>query len=624
MSRSTFVVGFTILLEIATATAQPVQTVAPGSKITAPPIEIVPPTQHTQDVNSVVLSSDDENRFVASSGEDGVIKLWDVMTGRLIRNVARIDPNNKYWRVKALSRDGRRLLGVAGTDFKLWDTITGKEILSIPDLPDDGSIMMSKDGSRIAAIRSDKVLKVFDGYTGKELSTQQNVSGLSLSGAGRPIASTSSGKIVELWSDEAVEVAHSPNDEVSATGSHLYIEGDGETLRLRELDSRREIRAFIGQPALNAGAFSSNGSRIAVSLRGQVSILGAETGQRIGSCPSPSKGVAAFAFSSDGRQLLYGGEDKAVTLCDIENGTIVRSFAGHDESVRTVSFSPDNGRLASGFQDGTVELWEVATAKLIRTFKGNDRPADAVAFTPDGRKVLAGTDDNKVRIWDVSTGRETKTLRMLVGPIMAMAISPDGRHVGAGPYSQLMVKQWDIETGKELRRLETNYVGRFWSVTDVKYAPARDHVLAAAANNFIVVWDVDSGRKRVEIDIRDQDFKSIAFSGDGRRLVSLDEAGLIRHWDGNSGALLVTIVRFGDGEWLRVTPEGFFDSSPDGGKYLTVVRGLEIYSIDRLIDQLNRPDLIPEKLAGDPQGKVQQATAKLDLTKAVAATRQGP
>jgi hypothetical protein len=62
-------------------------------------------------------------------------------------------------------------------------------------------------------------------------------------------------------------------------------------------------------------------------------------------------------------------------------------------------------------------------------------------------------------------------------------------------------------------------------------------------------------------------------------------------------------------------------SSPDGGNYLSVVRGLEIYSIDQLIEQLNRPDLIPEKLAGDPHGKVRQAAAKLDLTKAVAAAR---
>jgi len=74
----------------------------------------------------------------------------------------------------------------------------------------------------------------------------------------------------------------------------------------------------------------------------------------------------------------------------------------------------------------------------------------------------------------------------------------------------------------------------------------------------------------------------------------------------------LTIVSFGDGQWLRVTPEGFFDSSPDGAKNLTVVRGLEVFSIDQFFSQLHRPDLVREKLAGDPQGKVREAAAKLD------------
>jgi WD40 repeat protein len=152
----------------------------------------------------------------------------------------------------------------------------------------------------------------------------------------------------------------------------------------------------------------------------------------------------------------------------------------------------------------------------------------------------------------------------------------------------------------------------FGAVSDVKYAIAGDRVLAAASNNFILLWDIESGRKKVEISYPDQDFKSITFSSDGRRLVSLDDGRVVRHWNRSTGALLLTIVSFGDGQWLRVTPEGFFDSSPDGAKNLTVVRGLEVFSIDQFFSQLHRPDLVREKLAGDPQGKVREAAAKLD------------
>jgi hypothetical protein len=50
---------------------------------------------------------------------------------------------------------------------------------------------------------------------------------------------------------------------------------------------------------------------------------------------------------------------------------------------------------------------------------------------------------------------------------------------------------------------------------------------------------------------------------------------------------------------------------------LSVVHGLEFYSMDQFRDALYRPDLVKAKLAGDPDGVVRAAAAKLDLNKAV-------
>jgi WD40 repeat protein len=278
----------------------------------------------------------------------------------------------------------------------------------------------------------------------------------------------------------------------------------------------------------------------------------------------------------------------------------------------------DGQQILSGDNHGDVKLWDVTSGKIIHAFKGNDRNIHRLAFTPDGKKLLAGTDDNKVRIWDKASGREVQTLRMLVGPVEAMALSTDGRRVAAGPYGELMAKQWDIASGKELRKLETGIEGRFILVEDVAYSHASG-LLAATSNNRIVVWAIDSGRKMFEIEYKDQTFKSLAFSADDKRIISVDQSGMVRHWDAKTGALLLT-VDAGAREWLRLSPEGFFDASPDGAKLLTVVRGVEVYPIDKVYDQLYRPDLVAEKLAGDPKGLVRDAAAKLDL--AAGLTRQ--
>src|SRR5262245_3638358 len=171
MSAARLIVGIIALLLASGSHLFPAALAASDETAPAPlPIEIVPPTQHTLGLNSAVFSHDLEDRFIATSGDDGVIKLWDARTGRLIRNLVRIDPNKKYWRVKSLSSDGRRLLGIVGGEYKVWDTLTGREVLSIPypsDAGDEDAVFMSRDGSRIAVMRGDKTVKLFDAQNGK-------------------------------------------------------------------------------------------------------------------------------------------------------------------------------------------------------------------------------------------------------------------------------------------------------------------------------------------------------------------------------------------------------------------------------------------------------------------------
>jgi hypothetical protein len=50
---------------------------------------------------------------------------------------------------------------------------------------------------------------------------------------------------------------------------------------------------------------------------------------------------------------------------------------------------------------------------------------------------------------------------------------------------------------------------------------------------------------------------------------------------------------------------------------LSVARGLDVFSIDQFYQALYRPDLVEEKLNGDPTGKVRDAAGRLDLAKLI-------
>jgi len=62
----------------------------------------------------------------------------------------------------------------------------------------------------------------------------------------------------------------------------------------------------------------------------------------------------------------------------------------------------------------------------------------------------------------------------------------------------------------------------------------------------------------------------------------------------------------------------FSASSPKAAKYLKVREGVRLYDIDQMYSTLYRPDLVQEKLAGDPNGFVAEAARNLSLDKMLA------
>ncbi|MGI9382241.1 MAG: caspase family protein [Methyloligellaceae bacterium] len=107
---------------------------------------------------------------------------------------------------------------------------------------------------------------------------------------------------------------------------------------------------------------------------------------------------------------------------------------------------------------------------------------------------------------------------------------------------------------------------------------------------------------------------------DGRVVTSAADGSIaIWRWSESSARLqpVVRLYAAPKGEWLIMTPEGFFASSPRGAALLNVVRGFEVFGADRIYQALYRPDLVREKLAGDPNGKVRDAAERLDLDRVV-------
>ena len=101
-----------------------------------------------------------------------------------------------------------------------------------------------------------------------------------------------------------------------------------------------------------------------------------------------------------------------------------------------------------------------------------------------------------------------------------------------------------------------------------------------------------------------------SFESNENLYVTYGVDGVVKVFQFETNNILCNLVVYEDGEWVIFTPEGFFNASPNGAKYLRLKNGKDEFLIDQFYDKLYRPDLVQAKLTGDPEGLVAEAASK--------------
>jgi WD40 repeat protein len=488
---------------------------------------------HVGPLRAVAFSGEADQAAIA--GDDGRVQLWDIDRGELH---ASLDPRTGWVWALAFAHDGRWLAS-AGSDgiVRLWDPRSGDAAATLEGHADwVRALAFSADGSRLASAGNDGTVRLWDparpAAAAVILETSRGrMLTLALSPDGRWLASAGDDSQVSVRQTRGGQPGPGLKGHAgrvralgfSPDGQQLASGGDDGTVRLWDALSGEALNSLDGCGSrVRILAYSPDGRRLASAGDDATVRLWNPTREGAG-----ANWVWALALSRDGRQVAVGREPSMVCILDPASGETRASFNGHPERVRAIAFSPDARHLASGGTQGTVTLWDLGSGVPCASLSGDSGRVRSVGFSPDGRWLaIAGDDDETVQLWDLGSTPPGPTRLGPSGHVRALAFSPDGRRL-ASAGGDGTIRLWDPVSGEPDVTLE----GHHSPVHAIAFAPSGGELASAGEDGTVRLWHPASGEATGTLAGHDSSVTALAYAPGGGELLSGGEDGMVRLWD---------------------------------------------------------------------------------------------
>jgi len=462
------------------------------------------------EVNCLAFSPD--GKILAAADRDQLGRLWDVATGQLLRPLASKDvmiytgnaPRpRKGTLTVAFSPDSKILAGgnKDGT-IRLWDVVTGNELRRLEGHQKGVvSVAFSPDGKLLVSGAAEEAVRLWDPATGKEIRQLTGHTGavfaVAFAPGGQAVGSGSQDGTIRLWNpatgeelcrqvpggDHVYGIAFSP-DGTALASAHAYL----------------TVGLWSVAPAARAGRKDQPGGE--QSLRPRLPAL-------------QEAALFPFTFSPDGRSLAAVSRDGHICLCEPTTGKELRRLGRHRGIIKALVFSGDGQRLASGsWDDTTIRVWDLAGTRPPLELPGHTAPFRSLALSPDGKTLSSVSYDKTIRLWDLATGKELH--RATQDAYLAVAFSPDGKLLADSRYDGT-IHLWETATGKEVRSVQTG--GQSGSTFCMAFSPD-SRVLAVGGQSSAVLFEVATGQPRCRFSGHQGCIHSLAFTADGRTLAT--------------------------------------------------------------------------------------------------------
>ena len=273
--------------------------------------------------------------------------------------------------------------------------------------------------------------------------------------------------------------------------------------------------------------------------------------------------VFALAYSPDGRLLVScgGGDESLVIIQDSATGDVIHRLTEFTNDVNTACFSSDGKILVTGDEDRLVRFWnlEVSPPSEVRRIEGLTYPVGYVHLSADGHTIsLAETDWRS--LWSVFSLRDAANGKMLYGEKDCRLLHIDehrGLAAVAGINGEIQIRRYP-----DMSLAQTSSM-RLPEVTCGVISPDGEFLAVGSRSGRLFFWNLKTGTS-VELEYplpKQNSVRDLKFSHDGQQLIVAHNDGVVRFWDVLSrtqrSTFSVTEGEDGTEAWsVAVSPDG--------------------------------------------------------------------